>query len=106
MISNIILKQRSLNLSPDSFGLDSFKVEKIDAGSGDGAKQESKDQGDAVNILGSTEKSVSGTIEDFGAPEHSPEFAKVEQPPIDYEFNSESDAKDEDAVDEEKDKRS
>jgi hypothetical protein len=92
----------SLNLSPDSFGLDSFKVEKIDSRSGDGAKQESKDHGDAVNILGSTEKSVSGTIEDFGAPEHSPEFAKVEQPPIDYEFNNESEAKDEDAIDEEK----
>jgi hypothetical protein len=91
-------EDRSVNLSPDSFGLDSFKVEK-NSGDSAGITPELAMTGEekAVKIASDFEERPERDtgVKNVGAPEHEPQFAKGSKPAIDYDFGGESDTESE-----------
>lgn len=85
-------EEESLNLSPDSFGLGSFEVEKNNDNAAESAPEiETEEEKEVAKITSSLEEKPEkdAGVANVGIPEHEPQFAKGSRAPIDYDFGGE-----------------
>src|SRR5574344_460218 len=85
-------EEESLNLSPDSFGLGSFEVEKNTDNAAESAPEiETEEEKEVAKITSSLEEKPEkdAGVANVGIPEHEPQFAKGSRAPIDYDFGGE-----------------